>query len=285
MERRYNRQLMARKRKKLIKKIILASIILLLAFIFLVYPMIGLKVNKIEYTNPNIPDIFNGFSIAQVSDLYLKKGDNLDWLSDKIDEIDPDVVFMTGNTFTEEDDQFYPALIDFKSSLRATTMLYISMGETETSLSHDYKDDLFSHLRQNQIYPLDNQKASLVRGGSHISIYGLSPTVQDLKNDHARVTNFQVSNDSANIVLSNHPGYFDNLSEMGVDLILSGNRNGGWRRLIFTDGIDYEYDTQYIEDEYIKNETTMYISRGSSNREGNIRILNPRQINEIILGR
>lgn len=288
MEVKYNKELKRKKQKKLIIKLtIIFSLVAILLFIFL-FPMIYIKVNKIEYTHKEIPNEFNNYKILQISDIYLKADDKLDDFTEIITKSKPNIIVFTGNTFVEEDEKYYENLINLKDQIDSSILIYVSLGQTELNLSETYRKELISKLSNNGIYTLDDRRISLVHGGKVINLIGVTPNIDDYGMDGNNLKlkkRLNLVEDNFTIVLSNNPGYFPELSILDVDLVLSGARSGGWIRLPFVGGINYDVDSLYKEGQYEAIDSRMIISNGSGTRKGNVRILNPRMVNEIILKR
>ncbi|NLW52884.1 MAG: hypothetical protein GXY87_05950 [Tissierellia bacterium] len=250
--------------------------------------MIYIKVNKIEYTHKEIPNEFNNYKILQISDIYLKADDKLDDFTEIITKSKPNIIVFTGNTFVEEDEKYYENLINLKDQIDSSILIYVSLGQTELNLSETYRKELISKLSNNGIYTLDDRRISLVHGGKVINLIGVTPNIDDYGMDGNNLKlkkRLNLVEDNFTIALSNNPGYFPELSILDVDLVLSGARSGGWIRLPFVGGINYDVDSLYKEGQYEAIDSRMIISNGSGTRKGNVRILNPRMVNEIILKR
>lgn len=287
MEERFNRELKKLKRKKLIRNIVIFSIIFLLVFITVIYPLFNINVRKYEVKKSKLPESFNNYKIVQVSDLYLKGSDNLSKLKETIIEINPNLVVFTGNTFTKKDSKYYEDFAKMKDDISESLIFYVARGQSELELGDDYISDLFSKLKNHGIYLIED-KIDLNKGGDMISVQSIKPKLEDYKSDSDDLkTDSKISFDDKefNLVLSHNPSYADDLSKKGADLILSGDRNGGWIRLPFMGGLSYDKESKYKEDDYILGDKLLIVSRGSGKKSGRLRLFNSREVNEITLKR
>lgn len=288
MEARYNRELKRKKQKDLMIRLIIIVLILVIVLFAFLYPMISIQTKTIEITHKDIPSEFIDYKIMQISDLYLSPNDNLDKFAERVNKSEPNIIVFTGNTFEMDDENFYENFFSFKEKINTNILIYVSLGETELNLPEDYRNQLFSKLSQKGIYTLDDRKISLVHGGKIINLLGITPNLSDYSLDSDNLNlgkKVDIKDEDFTIALSNNPGYFPELSINDIDLVLSGARSGGWVRIPFLGGIKYDVDSLYKEGQYEAMESRMIISNGAGTRQGNIRILNPRQINEIILKR
>ena len=95
----------------------------------------------------------------------------------------------------------------------------------------------------------------------------------------------KLNSDDFNLVISHNPSYIFDLQDENADLVLSGNRFGGWVRLPFIGGLFYRAETGLIEDNYQFGQSDLMITNGMGTEPGRIRLFNPKEIQEIILMR
>ena len=94
------------------------------------------NVKKKIVSLPNLPETFNGFRIVQISDIHLGS-----WLSKKelmeavqiINDLNPDVVFFTGDLVNYSTDEAYP-FEDILNRIEGKYGVYSTLG------NHDYGD-------------------------------------------------------------------------------------------------------------------------------------------------
>ncbi len=98
---------------------------------------LNVDVRKVEVQIPNLPADFDGFTIAQISDLHVGTfGDDTTFVSQLIDSINalnPDLIVFTGDIVNRRSDEFKP-FISTMSRLHAPFGVFSIMG------NHDYGD-------------------------------------------------------------------------------------------------------------------------------------------------
>lgn len=283
----YNEELKRKNRNKLIFRLVLMSIILILLFFFLIYPIFNIKQKKHNIDSDKIADTFKDYTLFQVSDLYLKPDSDLEKLRSTISSKNPQVLIFSGNTFTVEDEKLYENFIKFKQGIDENILVYITKGETELKMDEAYQQELFDKLKSEDVYLLDNRSASVNKGGKTINLFGFTPSLEDYKVANDKLThtsNIELPTDKFNIVISHNPSYAQMLSEQGADLILSGARNGGWIRIPFIGGLDYDVESKYKDGNYQLNNAKLIVSKGTGSKDGKFRLMNQREIIELKLG-
>ncbi|MDO5027393.1 MAG: metallophosphoesterase [Tissierellia bacterium] len=288
MEKRYNRELKKLKRKRFIRRVLILSIVFIFIFMTIIYPLFNINIRRYELKKSKLPQSFNNYKIIHVSDLYLKGGDNLSKLKDVIAGAEPNLVVFTGNTFTREDPNYYEEFIKMKDEISESLIFYIARGETELELDEDYSSKLFNKMKYHGIYLIEEEKIALNKGGEMIAVRSIESNKKDYKtqSDDLNIkSSIKFDKKEFNLVLSHNPSYASDLSKKGVDLILSGHRNGGWIRLPFLGGLSYDWDSKFKEDDYILGQSLLIVSRGTGIKNGKFRLFNTKEVNEIILKR
>ena len=233
--------------------------IFILMYLYIKYNVNTLEVTKYVVENKKVPKEFDGYNIVQISDLHSKLfGENNKKLIQKIKSLNPDIVVVTGD------------LID---------------GE-----NNNYKDeykDYFNKLHQIDFVNLDNNKVEIVKGDSNINLYGLTVPYSCYKYlfDNQETTSIdidfleeklgKVDREQFNILLAHTPFYFDEYEKWGADLTLCGHVHGGIVRLPLVGGLlspDRKFFPKYDLGEYIKNKSTMIVSKGLGGSKVLIRV-------------
>ncbi len=79
-------------------KLFITAIFLIIIVISIIVHNKRIVITTINYRNSKIPSAFTGYKILQVSDLHNAEfGKNQSTLIDKTKEIDPDIIFITGD--------------------------------------------------------------------------------------------------------------------------------------------------------------------------------------------
>ena len=238
-----------------------------------------------------MPKEFDGYNIVQISDLHSKLfGENNKKLIQKIKSLNPDIVVVTGDLIDGENNNYNVALDFMKEISKLYRVYYIIGNHEQKSLIKKYKDeykDYFNKLHQIDFVNLDNNKVEIVKGDSNINLYGLTVPYSCYKYlfDNQETTSIdvdfleeklgKVDREQFNILLAHTPFYFDEYEKWGADLTLCGHVHGGIVRLPLVGGLlspDRKFFPKYDLGEYIKNKSTMIVSKGLGGSKVLIRV-------------
>ena len=265
--------------------------IFILMYLYIKYNVNTLEVTKYVVENKKVPKEFDGYNIVQISDLHSKLfGENNKKLIQKIKSLNPDIVVVTGDLIDGENNNYNVAL-DFRKEISKLYRVYYIIGNHEQkSLIKKYKDeykDYFNKLHQIDFVNLDNNKVEIVKGDSNINLYGLTVPYSCYKYlfDNQETTSIdidfleeklgKVDREQFNILLAHTPFYFDEYEKWGADLTLCGHVHGGIVRLPLVGGLlspDRKFFPKYDLGEYIKNKSTMIVSKGLGGSKVLIRV-------------
>ena len=137
----------------------------------------------------------------------------------------------------------------------------------------------FEKLSEKPIINLNNEKIKIEKDGKSINIYGLIIPLEyypyffknyknknmQLKQDFINNKLGEINIDEYNILLAHTPFFFEDYEKYGVDLVLAGHVHGGIIRLPKVGGLlspNREFFPKYDFGKYIKNNTTMLLSKG-----------------------
>jgi len=240
-------------------------------------------VTEYELYFENLPDSFDGFRIAMLSDIHAAVfGDSNERLIALVTEAQPDIIAITGD------------LIDGYEQLAAEIQLEIAESLV-TSLSplapiyyvtgnHDWDSGairpLLTMLEECGVHILRNKYTLLESGGDTIILAGTDDPngPADMIKPHEFVEKIVDSEGRSFIVMLEHRN--NNLSlynVLDVELVLSGHAHGGLIRLPFTDGLigqQRDWFPTYTSGIYKVGGTSMVVSRGLGNHTGVPRIFN-----------
>lgn len=258
--------------------------ILILILLFIAIPFLFLQNNKLETTEYEIitDKISEDIKILQLSDLHNKEfGNNQSKIINKINEINPDVIVMTGDmidgrrTKTEEDLEPVTTLI--KELNNKYPIYYISGNHERDS---DLWKVLIPKLEDLNVKFLSNEKDEVT---SEITISGIedSSYFERQTTFYKKLNNMSnnLKEDKFNILLSHRPTYMEKYKNTKFDLILSGHEHGGqWRFPFFAkDGLyspSEAFFPKYTSGKINLGENNLIISRGLGNSRMPIRVLN-----------
>lgn len=271
------------------KKVILTLTILVLIglVIWILWGNTALEISEYEIVTDQIPQGFDGFRIAQISDLHNAQfGEGNAKLIGALFEANPDIIVITGDLIDSRHTEIGIALEFARQAMKIAPVYYVS-GNHEARVQ-EYQD-LKKGLADAGVILLENEKTEISRGGECVTLMGIddpSFRVDYLFGDAesvARQAIEKLQNESGGytILLSHRPELFELYVDSGIDLVFSGHAHGGQFRLPFAGGLAApnqgffpEYDAGRFEEE----NTTMIVSRGVGNSIIPIRINNRPEI-------
>lgn len=251
---------------------------LLAAAGFWVYENFNIETEEYPIVSRKIPKSFDGFRILQLSDFHNKKfGFENRYLYHKIMECDPDIIIMTGDMVSRENVVLTP-FYDLCKTLAAEYPVYYTVGNHELDIDDDELHEMFFRLRKYGVHLLNNEKATLTRGGSEIDLYGMWYDLRYYKDDRGnyrhhlefdldemlRLVGEKVSRNYT-MLLAHNPMDFPVYAEWGADLTFSGHVHGGVVRLGRRGGLlspGRRLFPQYFAGEYKIKNRRMLVSRG-----------------------
>ena len=272
-------------RKKRILTLLLLVLIIMIGWTL--WGNTALEVNEFEIVSDRIPQGFDGFRIAQVSDLHNAEfGEGNSKLLELLSRTDPDIIVLTGDLIDSRKTDVETALDFARQAVEIAPVYYVSGNhESRVTAYMDLKMGLVSA----GVIVLENQKVEITRGQEHITLIGIDdPSFQEsyLFGDAAGVAeqvigDLQEASDGYTILLSHRPELFDVYVDTGMDLVFSGHAHGGQFRLPFIGGLvapNQGFFPEYDAGQFTEEKTTMIVSRGIGNSIIPVRINNQPEI-------
>ena len=185
---------------------------------------------ELDVVIPGLPQAFDGYRVAQLSDLHLggltppRWGDAWARLTNSAA---PDLVAVTGDLVSSGTD-FHGDIARVVGSLQAADGVYVAMG------NHDYFGDgepLVSLLRERGVTVLRNEGRVVTRNGADIFVAGVDDTWT--RRADLRRTLAQRGETACTLLLAHDPDLFPLAARHGVSLVLSGHTHGGQVALPF----------------------------------------------------
>ena len=257
------------------KTVLIVSVLIILAIgIWILWSNTTLEVNEYEIVSDRIPQGFDGFRIAQVSDLHNKDfGEGYGQLLTLLSQINPDIIVVTGDLIDSRQTDLDIAL-EFAWQAGKIARVYYVSGNHEARVP-EY-EDLKTGLVKAGVVILENQKAQITREGENITLMGIDdPSFQEdyLFGDSESVArqaieNLQNESDGYTILLSHRPELFDLYVDTEMDLVFSGHAHGGQFRLPFIGGLvapNQGFFPKYDAGLFSEGSTNMIVSRGVGN--------------------
>ena len=261
--------------------------VLAILFLWILYGNNRLVITEYSVNSTDIPEVFAGFRIAQISDLHNAQfGRENEKLLEQLTQTDPDVIFLTGDLV---DSRRTDLEIAFQFAARAVQIapVYYVPGNHEAR-TPEY-EQLKAGLLDAGVTVLENQKVQLTREGTKITLMGISDPsfcTEYLLGDSVTVAaqaiaDLQNEADGYTVLLSHRPELFETYVAAEMDLVFSGHAHGGQFCIPFIGGLvapNQGFFPQYDAGQFRQGNTTMIVSRGVGNSILPVRINNPPEI-------
>lgn len=238
-------------------------------------------------TQSQLPELFDGFRIAQVSDLHNTQfGKKNEKLLALLRQAQPDMIAITGDMIDSRRTDIAVAL-DFAEEAVKIAPCYYVTGNHESRIP-EYAV-LEQGLEAAGVTVLRNETVTLERDGQLLTVAGVDdPAFSGREAPEAvmdRVLQSVIS-DGYTLLLSHRPELFGNYCQNGADVVLSGHAHGGQFRLPLVGGLvapGQGLFPKYDAGVFSSGSTSMVVSRGLGNSIIPIRIGNRPEVVVITL--
>ena len=263
---------MTGKKKRTI--IIAVAAVLLALAVWTVWSNTALELNTYTVSSEALPDAFDGYRIAHVSDLHnAEMGDGNEKLLAMLREAELDMIAITGDMIDSRNTDVEVALNFAEKAMQIAPCYYVT-GNHEARVS-EY-DELKAGLEACGVVVLENKRAKIELSGETITLLGVddpSFNTDYLVGDSASVVSntlaeISTEDDGFTVLLSHRPELFDTYVESGMNLVFSGHAHGGQFRLPLIGGLaapNQGLFPKYDSGLYTDGDTNMIVSRGIGN--------------------
>ena len=257
-------------------------IVVILLVVYAWFENNTIVINKISYINDKIPIEFDGFVIAQVSDLHNKRfGKNQKRLIEKLKSINPDIIVITGDIIDRRTYNLDIAL-DFVREANDIAPMYYVSGNHEAA-SGKYLE-IRNGLMQLGVSVMDNEILDIEKNDSIIKLIGIKDPIflrSDNLGENADFMEATKTFDEFKILLSHRPELLDWYAVYNIDLVFTGHAHGGQINIPFIGPLfapQQGFFPEYVSGSYVFDNTTMIVSRGLGNSLLPLRINNKPEI-------
>ena len=262
----------AKKRTSIILAVVAAILFALIAWI--IWGNTALELNTYTISSSKLPQSFDGYRIAHVSDLHnAEMGKNNEKLLTMLRDADPDMIAITGDLVDSRNTDIEVALQFVREAVKIAPCYYVT-GNHEARIS-EY-DELKAGMEAAGVTVLEDVRTKISMEGETITLIGVNdPSYQTdyLFGDSETVMNSKLEelhaeHDGFTILLSHRPELFDAYVENEINLVLSGHAHGGQFRLPFIGGLvapNQGLFPEYDAGIYTDGNTNMLVSRGVGN--------------------
>lgn len=251
------------------------KVVIILTFIvvfglWMIWGNTTIQVSHFTITDSEIPESFDGFKIAHVSDLQNKEWSD-EQLIQPMREEKPDMIVITGDLIDYNHTDIVAAT-SFLEKIENIAPIYFVTGNHEGgSIQYPLLEEKLLEL---DITMLDNNKLTLNKNNEQILLMGIQdPSFYEESNvlkGHEAIMENEIQKLSENdlnykILLSHRPEYFDVYVRTEIDLVLSGHAHGGQFRLPFLGGLvapGQGFFPEFTSGVYEEENTKMLVSRG-----------------------
>ena len=256
---------------------------------------------KFFLSDKNLPKAFQGFTIAQISDLHntrLGKGQRI--LMKQLEDSKPDLIVITGDFLESRRTQNLKIAVDTLRQIIKLAPVYYVIGNHEARIPDAYQQ-LENHMKAIGVGVLHSQSIFLEQNGQKIQIIGMDDPAfypsfhpSDIRlgknsgghkhqKENAMLCELKrlTKQNSYTILLSHRPDLFDGYCKAGVNLAFCGHAHGGQFRVPGFGGVyapNQGIHPAYTEGCFIRNKTAMIVSRGLGNSLFPFRVNNPPEL-------
>ena len=259
--------------------ILIAALVLLALLAWVVWANGAPVLTRYGVADDEIPEAFDGFKIAQISDLHNAVfGEGNSKLLKILAGAEPDIIVITGDLIDSRHTDTGAALSFVRAAAELAPVYYVTGN-------HELRMDFGSiepELEAAGAVLLRNRSVRIERGGEYIELAGIDDPsflgADGSAKSRAASELERLSVDGAYLVLLAHrPELIETYAEYGADLVLSGHAHGGQIRLpglggLYAPGQGFlpEYDAGL----YSSGDTSLVVSRGLGNSLFPLRINN-----------
>ena len=269
------------------KKLLFFSVgaaIFLVLLLWTIRSNTALELNRYAVSSEHLPEAFDGFRIAHVSDLHNAEiGPNNQKLLAILREAQPDMIAITGDLIDSRNTNLETAL-DFVQAAMEIAPCYYVTG------NHESRIPAYASLKEGLcklgVLVLEDEKTQLERSGQSLTLLGIhdpafAPAAVPEILTAAKLENMTETDSGFTLLLSHRPELFDIYADAGIDLVLSGHAHGGQFRLPLVGGLfapGQGFFPRYDSGIYTRGRTCMAVSRGIGNSIIPLRFNNPPEV-------
>lgn len=240
-----------------------------------------LEISRYEVKSQKLPESFDGFKIVQLSDLHgAEFGEDGMGLVEKVEELEPDIIALTGDFVTDEGD--LAAVEKLAARLTELCPVYFVSGNHEFGSGLAVK--VRNILERAGVKYLSNEYLTISRGEDEILLGGVEDPLayaDMLSPDELAQKMNDAAPDAFKILLGHRNYWMTEYPELPVDLIFCGHAHGGLIRIPGVGGLigtDRRLFPDFDAGEYNNGRYTLIVSRGLGNSVSIPRIFNRPEI-------
>lgn len=260
---------------------VLALLLAAAVCLWLWWGNVTLETTRITVSDEAVPEAFEGFRIAHISDLHNAEfGEGNEKLLALLREESPDIIAITGDLIDRRNTDLDAAVAFIREAVKIAPCYYAT-GNHESRLEDP--EGFLAQVAAAGAVVLRGDAAELTREGQCIRILGVDDYSFFSGGDGeecvaAMLADLsQVSTDGYDILLYHRPELACRLEGWGIELVLSGHAHGGQVRIPFLGGLiapDQGWFPKYDAGLYRVAGMDLVVSRGLGNSIIPLRINN-----------
>ena len=240
-----------------------------------------LEISRYEVASQKLPESFDGFKIVQLSDLHgAEFGEDGMELVEKVKELEPDIIALTGDFVTDEGD--LAAVEKLAARLVKLCPVYFVSGNHEFGSGLAVK--VRNILERAGVKYLSNEYLTISRGEDGILLGGVEDPLayaDMLSPDELAQKMNDAAPDAFKILLGHRNYWMTEYPELPVDLIFCGHAHGGLIRIPGVGGLigtDRRLFPDFDAGQFNNGRYTLIVSRGLGNSVPIPRVFNRPEI-------
>lgn len=240
-----------------------------------------LEISRYEVNSKKLPESFDGFKIVQLSDLHgAEFGEDGMELVEKVKELEPDIIALTGDFVTDEGD--LAAVKKLAGRLTELCPVYFVSGNHEFGSGLAVK--VRNILERAGVKYLSNEYLTINRGEDEILLGGVEDPLayaDMLSPDELAQKMNDAAPDAFKILLGHRNYWMTEYPELPVDLIFCGHAHGGLIRIPGVGGLigtDRRLFPDFDAGQFNNGRYTLIVSRGLGNSVPIPRVFNRPEI-------
>jgi len=262
------------------RKYFLLAVLLAEVIMFLYLETNNIEIKEITVKDNQLGEVFNAIRIVQISDLHITKtGKREKDLIKKLDEIGPDIVFITGDFITGESG--INDCLEVLKEITSKRCVIAVLGNSD----HEYrKSQINAQMFKNQlrnagVILLINESVKLTvideETNSLASYFVIGVDDNYLGYDNYEKAAENISVQSPKILLAHTPNIVEEIRADGINLVLCGHTHGGQINLPLFGALyvnrGCRYSKRFVSGLYRNDNTKIYVNRGIGTSVLNLR--------------
>lgn len=247
----------------------------------------ALECNEYSISCRDLPESFEGFRIAHVSDFHnVEYGKDNEKLVSLLRQAKPDIIVFTGDIIDSRRLNI-PVAIALVREAAKIAPCYFVPGNHESRIRE--LPELLEGLAQAGAVVLRNEAVRLERGADNLWILGVDDPAFHADYEDGRlcpefmepVVKWAEKKPGYTVLLSHRPEWFEFYRDCGIDLVFSGHAHGGQFRIPCVGGFfgpNQGFFPKYDAGVFSEGNTNMVVSRGAGPSIIPLRIHNPPEI-------